>query len=232
MKYCVYCGHEIELKTTSCPYCHKDVSDNATTKVYHSNIKCIKCGSKDVNYEINTYKRDNIICEEEVYTCKNCGKKFNDKNRLGPSFNNNFQIILDNLSKKIIKWCIIIFIVSFVIINNIITTQKEEDSWVKIDCSGLPNMTFKEIKEGAPYSDDKYIGNNYIFTTTIREINGREIVTPIEEGDYTGSYITINKEELEKLANYKIGDTIKFCGTVKKISMYHKVYVKNATIID
>lgn len=69
MKYCVYCGHEIEVKDKFCPYCNKDVSDEATEKVYHSNIKCIKCGSKNVDYKINIFNKGNISCEEEIYTC-------------------------------------------------------------------------------------------------------------------------------------------------------------------
>ena len=116
----------------------------------------------------------------------------------------------------------------FSIMNN---KKTEEENWVKLDCTGMQTITFKQIKDGAPYDDDKYKGNSYIFTTTIQEIKGNEIITPIEEGDYSGSYIKVNKEELETLSNYKTGDKITFCGTVRKISMYHKVYVDNATII-
>lgn len=232
MKYCIYCGHEINIQDNKCPFCGEDISDNTTNKIYHSNIKCIKCGSSNVDYEIKKINKNNIIYEEETYNCNECGKKFTDKDRLGPSFNNFFQITFGKENKNIIKWCIVILIVILSVVYIEFDIKREEDSWVKMDCTGLPTITFKEIKEGAPYSDDKFIGNSYIFTTTIKEINNREIVTPIEEDDYTGSYITVNKEELQKLSKYKEGDSINFCGTVKDISLYHKVYVKNATIIE
>ncbi len=232
MKYCIHCGREIGLETTICPYCSKETSENDNNKVYNSNIKCINCDSTNVNYKIKKSIKKDIIHEKSIYICADCNEEFSDDDRIGPSFNNKPQLILSNGTKKIIKWLVIFGITALIVFNHMRNTKLEEDSWQKLDCSGLPTMTFKEIKEGAPYSDDKYIDNSYIFTTTIQEINGNEIITPIEEGDYSGSYITINKEEKEKLSNYKIGDKIKFCGTVKKISMYHKVYVKNATIID
>lgn len=231
MKYCVYCGHQVDKNAKECPYCFEDISEEETEKMYHSNIECIKCGSKNVDYEIKRKNRRKIVYEEQIYTCKDCGKQFKDKNRLGYSFNNNPQIILNGAQKKLIKWIFIFIIagtISYIIINN---RKVEEDNWVKMDCTGLPTMTFKQIKEGAPYDDEKYKGNSYIFTTTIQEIKNNEIITPIEPDDYTGSYIKVNKSELEKLSFYKEGDTITFCGTVKKISMYHKVYVENATII-
>ena len=103
MKYCVYCGHEIGLNTTKCPYCDKDVSDDSTKEAYHSNIKCIKCKSTDVDYKIVRSQKKDIIYEEEVYVCKKCGKKFKDKNRLGSSFSNNPQIILSDFQQKVIR---------------------------------------------------------------------------------------------------------------------------------
>ena len=59
--------------------------------------------------------------EEQIYTCKDCGKQFKDKNRLGYSFNNNPQIILNGAQKKLIKWIFIFIIagtISYTIINN------------------------------------------------------------------------------------------------------------------
>lgn len=232
MKYCVYCGHQVDKIAKKCPYCFEDISEEKTEKLYHSNIECIECNSTNVDYTIKRRNKNRIIFEEQIYTCKECGKQFRDKNRLGYSFNNNPQIILSNNQKKVLKWFFIIIIafgIYFSIMNN---RKNEEDNWVKLDCTGMQTMTFKQIKEGAPYDDEKYKGNSYIFTTTIQEIKNNEIITPIEEGDYTGSYIKVNKAELEKLANYNAGDKITFCGTVRKISMYHKVYVDNATIIQ
>jgi len=232
MKYCVYCGHQVDKSAKKCPYCFEDISEEKTEKLYHSNIECIKCNSTNVDYNIKRRNKNKIIFEEQIYTCKECGKQFRDKNRLGYSFNNNPQIILSNNQKQVLKWVFIIIIafgIYFSIMNN---RKNEEANWVKLDCAGMQTMTFKQIKEGAPYDDEKYKGNSYIFTTTIQEIKNNEIITPIEEGDYTGSYIKVNKAELEKLANYNAGDKITFCGTVRKISMYHKVYVDNATIIQ
>lgn len=231
MKYCVYCGHQVDKNTKECPYCYEDISEETTEKLYHSNIECIKCNSTNVDYTIKRRNRNKIVYEEQIYTCKECGKQFRDKNRLGYSFSNSPQIILNGTQQKILKWLIIIAIACgmyFSIMNN---KKTEEENWVKLDCTGMQTITFKQIKDGAPYDDDKYKGNSYIFTTTIQEIKGNEIITPIEEGDYSGSYIKVNKEELETLSNYKTGDKITFCGTVRKISMYHKVYVDNATII-
>ena len=74
---------------------------------------------------------------------------------------------------------------------NTANTIKEEKNWTRIDYSGLATITFKEIKEDANKNIDiarnKYINQTYIFTTTILEINGNEIITPIEENDYSGS---------------------------------------------
>lgn len=231
MKYCPYCGYKVNKDEKECPNCYEDISDESNEKLYHASVECIKCGSKNVDYKIAKINKHKIVFEEQIYTCKECGKQFKDKNRLGYSFNNNPQIILSVTQKKIIKWLFIILIaaiISFTIIHN---KKVKEDNWVRMDCTGLKKMSLKKIKEDAPTGNDKYKGNSYIFTTTIEKINNNEIITPIEKGDYSGSYIKFNKEEVYKLERYKRGDTITFCGTVKKISMYHKVYVENATII-
>lgn len=232
MRYCVFCGHQVDINEDTCPFCFEDISEGTTEKLYHANINCINCNSDNVEYSIKRKNKHGIVYEEEVYTCKECGKVFNDKNRLGGSFNNSPQIILSKGQKKLATFSFIVL--TIVVIVALYNHNKivEENSWIKLDCAGMKTMTFKKIKDGAPYDDDKYIGNSYIFQTTIEKIDNNEITTPIEKGDYSGSYIKVNREELKKLSTYKKGDTIKFCGTVKKISTYHKVYVENATIID
>ena len=231
MKYCVFCGHQIDKNKERCPYCLEDISEETIQKMYKSNITCIKCGSEKVNYRIQRKNKHRIVFEEQIYTCDECGKRFKDKDRLGKSFSNKSQIILSEVETKLITWMLSIIIVITIIAVRVYKKSEAEANWVKMECTGLPVMTFKQIKEGSPYEDEKYKGNSYIFTTTIEEIRNNQIVTPIEPGDYTGSYIKVNKEEIEKLKRYNVGDTITFCGTVKKISLYNKVYVENATII-
>lgn len=231
MRFCVHCGKQINEKENKCSFCSNDVSENYESIIIKSNIECIKCHSKNIESKIVKKIETGITKEDELYICKDCGKQFTDKSRLGSSFNNNPQIILNSLEKRILKWIIIIIIAIIIISNNLSNKINEENSWIHYDCSGVPEMTFKQIKEGAPNDDNKYKGNTYTFTTTIEEISGRKVITPIEEGDYTGSYIYFNNEDKEKLKNYKPGDTITFCGTVTKISMYHKVYVNNASLI-
>lgn len=114
MKYCVYCGHEINLNDNRCSYCGEDLSDTATNKIYHSNIKCIKCGSSNVDYEISKKNKNNIIYEEEIYTCNECGRTFTDKNRLGPSFNNTFQVNI-NVGPRMKKFLTFLMIVGIVV---------------------------------------------------------------------------------------------------------------------
>ena len=114
MKYCVYCGHEINIQDNKCPFCGEDVSDKATNKIYHSNIKCIKCGSNNVDYEIKRINKNNIIYEEEAYSCKECGKKFTDKDRLGPSHNNSFQINI-NVGRRTKKFLTFLMIIGIIV---------------------------------------------------------------------------------------------------------------------
>lgn len=236
MRYCIYCGLEVNETDKICPNCGENISEEETKKLIQSNVECIKCHSKNVSCHIDKRKRNNIVFENESYICNDCGRKFTNRERLGRSFSNTFQLILSSGEKKLIKWLIIICIICFFIIQNGIKINTEQNSWTRIDYSNLSTITFKEIKEEANTNLDnakkKYINNSYIFTTTIKEINGREIVTPIEDGDYSGSYIYVNNEDMEKLTNYKEGDTITIAGTVYKISLYHKVYVQNATIIE
>ena len=236
MRYCIYCGSEVNEIDEICPHCGENISEKETNKLIQSNVECIKCHSKNVTCQINKKKRNNIVFENESYVCNECGRKFTNRERLGHSFSNRFQLLLSSGEKKLLKWLLIICIIAFFVIQHGIQVNNEQNSWTRIDYSGLPTMTFKEIKEEANKSPDsakkKYVNNTYIFTTTIKEINGREIVTPIEDGDYSGSYIYVNNEDMEKLKNYKEGDTITIAGTVTKISLYHKVYVKNATIVE
>ena len=113
MKYCVYCGHEIGLESNNCPFCGKDVSEQATSKVYHSNIKCIKCGSNNVTYEIKSSNKGGTTYEEEYYTCGDCGRIFTDKNRLGPSFSNSLHlnITIGSGTRKLLYFLLIVCIV-------------------------------------------------------------------------------------------------------------------------
>ena len=117
-----------------------------------------------------------------------------------------------------------------------LNVYKEENSWTRIDYNGLPTMSFRQIKQEASKNifeaRERYINNVYIFTGTIESINGREIIISGENGDYTDSYIYINNEDMEKLEKYKPGDSITIAGTVTKISVYYKVYVKKATIVE
>lgn len=239
MWHCVYCGHKIDPKSKRCPYCERDVTDEATNKLFHANVKCIKCGSTNVDYQIIEKNKRDIFFEDEEYICQDCGKKFNDSDRLGSSFNNSPQIILNSSEKKAVKWFLIILITAVIIISKNVNRINEVNNWVKMDCSGLPTMSFSQIQsEAEDYSIDldktreKYVNNSYIFTVHIYEISDGKI-TNHDEGNHTYSYINVNKEDIEKLSKYKQGDTIKVCGTVKKISWYWKmVTVDNATIVD
>lgn len=236
MKYCIFCGLEIGENDKICHNCGENISEVETNRIIQANIECIKCHSHNVTYSITKKKKHNIIFEHESFLCNECGKRFTNKERLGHSFSNKFQILLTNGEKILIKWLLIICVIFFIIVQNGIKTSSEQNSWTRIDYSEFQSITFKEIKEVANKDLDEarriYVGNSYIFTTTIREVNGREIITPIEDNDYSGSYIYINNEDMEKLKKYKEGDIITIAGTISKISLYHKVYVKNATIIE
>ena len=192
-----------------------------------ANIKCIKCDSNDVYY--------NITEEKDNYICHSCGAEFNDNKRLGKSFSNAFQLSLTGKYFKVAIWLIIFLAVIGYFVPRYIREKEAEDNAERISCTGLQHMTFGEIKKAANNNLEKarkkYVGNSYIFTAQIEKIDGREIVTPIESGDYSGSYITVNKAYKDDLKSYKKGDRVVVCGTVKEISLYHKVYVKNATII-
>lgn len=237
VRYCFYCGKQVDDDAEECPHCFENISDSEENNKYNAFVECIKCKSMDVEYSIVRKNKKGIVYEEQVYTCKNCGKKFKDKNRLGHSFSNKFQLILSDKQKQIFKWLLIIFIIGFFVIQNEIKINNEQNSWTRIDYSGLPSVTFKEIKEEAHTNLDKtrkkYVNNTYIFNTTVREINGRKISTQIEDGAYSGAYIYVNNEDIEKLKSYKEGDSITIAGTVYKISgTYHTIYIQNATVIE
>ena len=241
MKYCVYCGHEIDLETNKCPYCYKDVSDNATIKVYHSNIKCIKCGSDNGDYEINAFNRGNIMCEEEIYTCKDCGRKFSDRNRLGSSFNNNFQIILGDNFKKIIKYLLTFGIVLFILIklnffSAIFDSGPTTYDYVQ-NCNGLQTIKLADIYHA--YNNDKdtatemYADKPFIFEGKIFRIDSDKTMLQIDSEEISPD-IYVNKAEQYKLEKYKAGDTIRVCGIIKtkKTLIAVPIFVENATIIE
>ena len=52
MKYCMHCGMEIDAEDKICPFCSKNVSEEATEKMVKSNVECVKCHSKNVEYRI------------------------------------------------------------------------------------------------------------------------------------------------------------------------------------
>ena len=159
MKYCVYCGNKVDEKNDICPYCKRSIAEEKTNCIPHVNIKCVKCGSSNINYQIKEKNIDDVTFEDIEYTCQDCKKKFNDFDRLGPSFNNKYQLIFSRAEKKAIKW-LIIFIVAIVIIAyKSISRIYEETNWELMDCSGLPKMSFIQIKEGAPDNDYKYKEN-------------------------------------------------------------------------
>ena len=193
----------------------------------YANTKCIKCDSNNVYYNIND--------EKDYYICHDCGAEFNDNKRLGKSFSNAFQLSLTGKALKVAIFLIVFLAVIGFFVPRYIRQKIAEDNVEKMSCVGLSTMSFSQIKKDANNNLEKarkkYVDNSYTFTAVIERIDGREIVTPIEKGDYSGSYITVNKTELERLSKYKRGDKITICGTVKEISLYHKVYVKNATII-
>lgn len=241
MKYCVYCGHEIEVKNNYCPYCNKDVSDEATEKIYHSNIKCMKCGSNNVDYKINTFNKGNISCEEEIYTCQDCGKVFKDKNRLGSSFNNNCYIVLGDNYKKVIKLFLIVGIILFIFIKLnifeiIFSSEVTEYDYLQ-ECNGLQIVKLIDIYNA--YNNDKdiatetYVNKPFIFEGKIFRIDSDKTLIQIDSEEIS-PYVYVNKAEQYKLDNYKAGDVIKVCGVVKTKNTLISVpiFVENATIIE
>ena len=238
-KYCIYCGKSINETSKKCPFCYEDVTEESENKKYHSGIRCIKCESENVTFQITKKNIHGIVHEEEVYECKDCGKKFKDNERLGSSWSNGPHVILSRNSKKLIIWCIIIAVIAWIVISNYIEKERIYNNTEKLDCNGLKTMTFRKIQsEAEEYmkldeTRNKYVGKSYIFNVKVKEIKGRKI-THIEgtDGKYAYSYITVNKDELEKIKEYKEGDTIKICGTVDEITGFlYSVEVKNATII-
>ena len=59
------------------------------------------------------------------------------------------------------------------------------------------------------------------------------LISAYSVNPYKGSEVSIGRNwVLQYEKNYKEGDRITFCGKVTKISMYHKLYVKNASLIN
>ena len=237
MKYCIFCGHEIDNNITECQYCSSNVSEDNINKVYHSQIKCIKCNSTNVDYKIEKINIDDMTVEQEIYTCNNCGKTFKEKNRLGKSINNVPLIAIDGRKKNI--YTIILIIILTIVFVNIHNSNKikEENSWLKMSCNGLTTIQFSKIQEEAESNLDKarkdYIGKSFIFDVNIFSIKDREITNSDPLSNHAYSYINVNKEEETKISYFKQGDKIKICGTIDKISWYTKsITINNATILE
>lgn len=241
MKYCMHCGHEIDIDAKSCPNCFNEIKDD----IFNPKIKCIKCGSMDVECTILEKRKSNIDFEENLYICNNCNKKFKDKNRLGKSFNNNPQIILNQVEKKIISFLIytLIFIVVFLklMANSKLSDDKkyeEVSNWTRIDCTGLQTASSDYIYDNVishkEQMKETYLNKNFIFTGKIYllELDKKMPYIRIEETTTSPEYY-LNLLEVDRARNYKVGDNITVCGTITKIGgLYSTIKVENVTIIE
>lgn len=241
MKYCVYCGHQVDKKDNICPNCYEDITEEKTDKLYHSNVECIKCKSKNVDYKIIRKNKSRIVYEEQIYTCNECGKQFNDRNRLGYSFNNTPQLILNGNSKKIIKILLTIAVFIFIcfkldIMGMITSKQPTTYDYVQ-NCTGLQTMKLADIYHA--YNDNKesatemYVGKPFIFEGKIFRIDMDKGILQLDSEEISPE-VYFNKAEKSKLENYKAGDNIRLCGVLKnkKTILSVPIFVENATIID
>ncbi len=241
MKYCFYCGKQVDENAKECPHCFEDISNSEENKKYNAFVECIKCGSSNVEYNIVKRNKRGIVYEEEVYTCKECGKQFRDRNRLGYSFNNNPQIILGDNLKKIIKFLITAGIVIFILVKlnifgMISSSQPTTYDYVQ-DCNGLQTVKLADIYHA--YQDNKdsakemYVGKPFIFEGKIFRIDSDKTMLQMDSEEISPD-IYINKNEKYKLDNYKAGDTIRVCGILKdkKTIIAVPIFVENATIIN
>ena len=237
MKYCVYCGHQADKNAKECPYCFEDISDENTEKLFHANVECIKCKSRNVEYSILKMNKRRIVYEEQLYTCKECGKQFKDKNRLGYSFNNNPQLILGSGIQKIFKY-IFIFTFAFIFVHFFWNSSPEQTSYDYVqDCTGLQKVKLADIYHA--YNDNKdaaiemYTDKPFIFEGKIFRIDSDKTMLQIDSEEISPD-VFVNKEEQSKLDKYKAGDTIRVCGIVKskKTLIAVPIFVENATIIE
>lgn len=241
MKYCFYCGKQVNDNAKECPHCFEDISNSEENKKYHAFVECIKCGSTNVEYNIRRKNKRGIVYEEQVYTCKDCGKQFRDKNRLGHSFNNNPQVILGDNFKKLIKWLIIIGIIIFFLVkcdvfSRLANSGPTTYDYVQ-DCNGLQTVQlidiYKEYQDNKELATEKYIGKAFIFEGKIFRIDSDKTMLQIDS-DYISPDVYVNKNEQPKLDKYNSGDIIRVCGIVKSKKTFISVpiFVENATIID
>lgn len=240
MKYCFYCGKQVDKDETVCPFCHENISILDEKKKFHAFVDCIKCGSKNVEYSISMKNKNGIVHEEQTYRCKDCNKEFKDKNRLGHSFSNRNQIVLGDNLVKIIKFLLIIAIVIFLCIKCDIAgrfkanTPKVYD--YVLDCKGLPKAEliniYNEYKADKKTAKEKYHKKAFIFEGKIFDIHKEDGEFQLES-DFISPTIYFNKDEKYKLQNFNDGDTIKICGIVKfkKTLISVPLHVENATVI-
>lgn len=241
MKYCMHCGMEIDAEDKVCPFCSKNVSEEATEKMVKSNIECVKCHSKNVEYRIIKRQKRDIDFEEEQYICKDCGRQFTDRNRLGSSFNNNPQIILNSAEKKLIKWIIVAIVIVIVIFNYKGEKAKkveEAKNWERISCNGLPTASsdriYDMVQENKSLATEQYLNKNFIFTGTIYGIYLDDDIPNIRiEETVTSPTYYLNFAEVEKAKKYNKGDKITVCGTITKMGgMYSVIQVENVIIVE
>ena len=237
MKYCVYCGYEMPENETICPFCNKE-NKKEKENIYKANIECIKCHSKNVEYQIHTITKKNILFEDKVYNCKDCNKHFRDKNRLGPSFNNYAIAISPKLSEFLTF--IIIFFVVFSLMYNNLSSSKETvlDSQSTINCIGLteinPDIIYNLAQEDKEKAKELYLNKSYIFTGTVFSTNldrDEPYVQIQKENGIVSPRVYLSKEESIKLNGYKYNDPITICGTITKINSFiNPVQIENGTL--
>lgn len=237
----MYCGKEVDTEDKVCPFCSKNISEEASERMFKSNVECIKCHSPNVEYIIVKKQKNDICFEEEQYTCKDCRSQFTDKNRLGPSFNNSPQIMFNSVEKKLMKWILIIIVVVIMIINykgEQIKKVEEAKNWEKISCNGLPNASsdriYDMVQENKSSATEQYLNKNFIFSGTIYGIYLDDDMPNIRiEEKVTSPTYYLNIAEIDKARKYTKGDKITVCGTITKMGgMYSVIQVENVTIIE
>ena len=241
MKYCFYCGKQVDKEASICPHCHEDISYLEEKKKYTAFVDCIKCGSKNVEYSISIKNKNGIVHEEQVYRCKDCNKEFKDRNRLGRSFSNRKQIVLGDNLVNIIKFILIVCVIIFICVKCDVVgrfkanTPKVYD-YVQ-DCSGLQKAELIEIyheyKKDKKGAKEKYENRAFIFEGSIFRIDIDDGLIQLDSENISPE-IYFNKSETPKLSDYNPKDMIKICGIVrfKKTLIAVPLMVENATVIN